>query len=451
MPTADGSLVMTIMQNTAIACCCALLGDADAVNEIPIWQYVNDFEKPKLIEDKISRGGQFSDSDISPGCTKTYRDALEYFNRNIFQILLTMKIFPRWMLDRAPRFIFQYAEGHDNLESYLRQLVESERSKPRVNADKGLQAKDDRANNILSLLVRQEELAKTQEDAAKGKLETTAPSASLSDAEILGNVYIFALAGHETTAITLIYALTMLALYPEKQAWLHASLDSILATQSSYPRVWTYEELYPQLTAPLCVMVGPSFLIPGPQYPLLTDLQFETLRHFPPAPTIPKWTGGSSQTLTIAGRTYHLPPYFPISINVAALHMNPKYYGPDVNSWDPVRWDPTNKSSFLYDPKKSSNPLPVNSPPINKYPKGAFMPWSDGYRGCLGKKFSQVEFVTTITVLCSRWKIGIKNECGETQDDARERVLGILARSNINNVGSLGMKEPFDFTFEKRV
>ena len=77
-------------------------------------------------------------------------------------------------------------------------------------------------NNLMSLLVRltdssrvsrDEEVIKT-EDGSKNTVQT------LSEEEILGNLFIFTSAGFDTTANTMAYALALLSAYPKWQDWL---------------------------------------------------------------------------------------------------------------------------------------------------------------------------------------------------------------------------------------
>ena len=60
----------------------------------------------------------------------------------------------------------------------------------------------------------------------------------------VGNMYIFLLAGHETTAHTLAFALTLLALYSEHQAVLHAEAEGVMGG-----RVSSYDD-YTSLVSP---------------------------------------------------------------------------------------------------------------------------------------------------------------------------------------------------------
>lgn len=50
----------------------------------------------------------------------------------------------------------------------------------------------------------------------------------LTDEELVGNIFIFALAGHETSAHTLSFALAQLALNPNVQDWVLEEVEQVL-------------------------------------------------------------------------------------------------------------------------------------------------------------------------------------------------------------------------------
>jgi cytochrome P450 len=76
---------------------------------------------------------------------------------------------------------------------------------------------------------------------------------SLSDDEIAGNLYQFTLAGFDTTANTLAYAVTMLAAHPKWQDWI---IEEITEVQDSLGGSNAgYAEIFPRLKRCLALMV----------------------------------------------------------------------------------------------------------------------------------------------------------------------------------------------------
>jgi len=97
--------------------------------------------------------------------------------------------------------------------------------------------------NLISSLVRASDEAKE----APG----VNTSMQLSDEEIKGNIFIFHLAGHDTTANTLAYTFVLLALHPEVQEWVMEEIKEVVGEEQD-PE---YEATYPGLKRCLAVMV----------------------------------------------------------------------------------------------------------------------------------------------------------------------------------------------------
>jgi len=154
-------------------------------------------------------------------------------------------------------------------------------------------------------------------------------------------MFIFLIAGHESTAHTLCFTFALLALYPDEQERLYQHIKGVISSLDGTP---TYEDMG-LFTQSLAVF-------------------YETLRMFPPAPFIPK-IAAQDTTLTVSnvdgGRTtFPVPSGTEIDIHVAGLHYNPRYWK------EPHRFMP---ERFLGD-----------------WPKDAFLPFSQGARACLGRR-----------------------------------------------------------------
>lgn len=61
---------------------------------------------------------------------------------------------------------------------------------------------------------------------------------------------------------------------------------------------------------------------------------------------------------------------------------------------------------------------------------GSFGPFSDGARGCLGRKFAEVEMVAILATIFKEYKVDIQCQPGETYKEARTRVQGALNESS---------------------
>lgn len=152
-------------------------------------------------------------------------------------------------------------------------------------------------------------------------------------------------------------------------------------------------------------------------------LQFETIRLYNPVPGLPKWTGECDRRLQVNGRSLVIPAKTMIFPSLVALHTDPRYWGEDSLVWRPSRWilSPT-------EPAKGCNGLENESVFVPQ--KGTYFPWSDGQRNCPGKKFAQVEFVAVMISLFRDHSVHAVMEPGESTDQARERILGVVNDSS---------------------
>lgn len=80
------------------------------------------------------------------------------------------------------------------------------------------------------------------------------------------------------------------------------------------------------------------------------------------------------------------------------------------------------------------------------------MPFSRGARGCLGKRFSEAEFVAVFSVVLRehRLELVVDTEKGETLEIVRERAWSSLGKS-VNHLSlHVGGKVPLRFVPRKK-
>ncbi|KAJ8069483.1 hypothetical protein OCU04_003136 [Sclerotinia nivalis] len=145
-------------------------------------------------------------------------------------------------------------------------------------------------------------------------------------------------------------------------------------------------------------------------------VMLETLRLYHPLLTFTKSTGSLPRTLTYRSNQIHLPPDTMILTNLLGIQCHPRYWGSDRLLWRPSRWienSPNHQSGGITEGLRTP-------------PRGSFMPWSDGPRGCPGKKFGQVEFVAAMVGLFQNHRAEIVREAGEAQEATEKRVQGLV-------------------------
>jgi len=163
----------------------------------------------------------------------------------------------------------------------------------------------------------------------------------MTEKDVVDNVITLLVAGHETTAHTLSFALFHIAQTPEVEAKLIATLDAF-----GRDRPLTYDDL------------------------LTGDLQYvgqvinETLRVKPVAPSIiRKIHAGQTIGNVVAEKDYN------VGVTLPFLHMDERLW-PNPEKFDPERFDPATEAE-----------RPVTS----------YLPFGGGPRTCLGKKLALLE------------------------------------------------------------
>lgn len=173
------------------------------------------------------------------GKTRSFSDALAYLIVNGLSVILLGNLkLPRWLTWPKLREL-QNAMGEFHM--YLNESIAYTRATTQ-NGSGGLVA------DIASTLIQANETARTQEKPG-GNLHA---HGHLSDDEVLGNLYNFNVAGFETTAGTLSYAIPFLAVNQQVQDWARDQIDAVFADAVDGP---DYETSFPKLTRCLAIMV----------------------------------------------------------------------------------------------------------------------------------------------------------------------------------------------------
>jgi cytochrome P450 len=252
---------------------------------------------------------------------------------------------------------------------------------------------------------------------------------NLQKSDLLGNAFVLMLAGHETTANTLHFSLIYLAINWASQQRLQEDIENI--TQGKSAQEWTYEEHFPKLFGGMAAAV-----------------MNETLRLLQPIVNIPKSTApGRPQQLTIEGEQYTIPGGTHIFLS-CAVHRNPRYWpappdaadaekAADVNRFRPERWlsDAKNNEDFVdinYDEEELRGPSGEDtSSRLFKPVKGSYIPFSDGFRSCIGRRFAQVEILAILAVIFSQYSVELAVDDFATDEEVERMPRGGKERTEI--------------------
>lgn len=179
----------------------------------------------------------------------------------------------------------------------------------------------------------------------------SAEDGSFSAAELREQVLVFLLAGHETTATSLGFALHLLARHPEVQKRAHEEVDRVLAGRT--PVAADLDSL-----------------------PYVTQVLKESMRLFPAAPVIGRRAVAATE---IDGVT--IPAGADVIVAPWVTHRHPAYWE-DAERFDPDRFTPEAEAAR---------------------PRYAWFPFGGGPRACIGQHFSMLESVVALAMILQRY------------------------------------------------
>jgi cytochrome P450 len=190
-------------------------------------------------------------------------------------------------------------------------------------------------------------------------LDLLASHPELTEGEIHDEVMTLLLAGHETTAMALTWAL--------------ASIDQAPAVRADLEAEWDRPVLAGQLSDAL---------------PMTTAVLAETLRLWPPS-----WMFSRRilEPVVLGGRTLQVGTMCLIS--PALLHRDPRWWA-EPEQFRPDRW-------LRHEPGKADR----FDPKCPGQPRGAYLPFGAGPRMCIGEQFAWSEAATMLAGLGRRWRL----------------------------------------------
>ncbi|GLB37921.1 putative cytochrome P450 [Lyophyllum shimeji] len=295
----------------------------------------------------------WKDGDLAPpGHRLTFKEALHVVSTDVFIKLVV----PDRALGLTER-LRSVKVAFEELKQYMLEMIDERQRAGNLEG----------RHDLLSSLLNANDL-----DSGESKLTVS---------ELLGNIFIFLLAGHETTAHTLCFTFALLALHPDEQEILYQHTQSVLSRVGDAP---TYDNM-PLFTQSLAVF-------------------YETLRMFPPATGIMK-TCMEDTTLATTDALGNqivvpVPKGADVTMDFTALHYNPRYWD-EPHAFRPSRF-------------------------LKEWPRDAFLPFSTGARACLGRKFFETEGIAILTKVISRYRIEVKEEpqfALETFEQRKARIF----------------------------
>lgn len=319
------------------------------------------------------------------GFSYSFIDTMAQLLDNLLMLLLV----PNWLLKVLPIKRVQMAvNSRKDYEKYLNELLDQKIEE----AAKG--ERDEEGMDLMGQLVRSSYEVNDNKSGAK--------SGTLTRNEIMGNAFVMLVAGHETTANAIHFSLLQLATHPASQRRLQKDLDDLVG--NSDISTWDYDTLANPM---LASMIG--------------AVMNETLRVLPAVTEIPKITTPSrDQTLVIDGEKHLIPAGTVISLCASSAHMNPRHWPErpsrfdpsrgDIGDYVPERWfrgnENLNKGEEEVDQEDYGGFQGRDtSEKLFRPERGAYFPFSDGARSCLGRRIAQVEVISALAVVFRNYSI----------------------------------------------
>ncbi len=228
-------------------------------------------------------------------------------------------------------------KGGGDLDAIIYGMIAERRKSP---GDRG---------DLLSMLLE----AVDTEDNIEGM------SSQMSDKQVRDECLTVMLAGHETTANGLSFALWMLAKHPDAQQEVHNEAVRVLGNRP--PTAADY---------------------PALKYAYMAFA--ETMRLYPPVWVIGRSAGPEPYDF----RGFRIPANAVLIAPQIVVQRDPRFW-PDPERFDPLRFCPEDKST--------------NGKPAR--PKFAYYPFGAGSRQCIGEGLAWMEGVFVLATICRHWRL----------------------------------------------
>jgi cytochrome P450 len=204
--------------------------------------------------------------------------------------------------------------------------------------------------------------------------------ADIDNKQLRDDLMTMLIAGHETTAAVLTWALFELTKHPEQMAKVRAEIDSVLGDRTP-----TYDDIKEMQYLRLVVA--------------------ETLRLYPEPPLLIRRCRTENKLPKGGGREATVIRGMDIFLSLYNLHHDERFW-PEPNEFKPERWEskyinPEVPEWAGYDPAKWIN---TNLYPNEVASDFAYLPFGGGARKCVGDEFATLEATVTLAMLLRRFE-----------------------------------------------
>jgi cytochrome P450 len=216
-----------------------------------------------------------------------------------------------------------------------------------------------------------------------GRMVEACREAKIDDQLLRDEAMTLFLAGHETTAHALTFALYLLSRHPAEQIRIQEELAQVVGSRAIQP-----DDL--------------------DQLPLLKDVLLETLRLFPPG-----WIIGRRSIRETTVGQYTLPAGCTVLMSPYVMHRQEAFF-PNAERFWPDRWIERPRTSL---------------------PKYCYFPFGAGPRVCIGEHFAWMEMLVGLGTILQNYQLGFcqvdkpRLEPGITLAPAEELMIPVQRRT----------------------
>jgi cytochrome P450 len=257
-----------------------------------------------------------------------------------------MILFPvtGYLLSKLFGITLIFSEGEEYFKSILSRMLKERKTSPKYPPD------------FLQLMINA-----SKEAESDGATQETSKD-PLLDHEIMAQMFLFLIAGYETTATTFAFAAYNLTVHPETQTKCYEEVAAVMEKKGSL----SYDDIQHGL-------------------PYLEAVVMETLRLYPPAVRTDRI---ASEPYTIGEFT--VPKDAAVAIPIYVIHHSEEFYE------DPENFNP---DRFLPEERRSRDPL-------------TYLPFGFGPRNCIAMRFAMIELKLCLAHLI--WKFELV-PCDKTE------------------------------------
>ncbi|RKF55520.1 Cytochrome P450 monooxygenase FUM15 [Golovinomyces cichoracearum] len=296
--------------------------------------------------------------DPNTSLNKTYRKVFKPSRQAQILGLLNL-FFPGWIVAKIP------ISRNGEIEAAAAVIRDTCRSMIRLKKEK-LQSKQLNDPDILSIALE---------------------NGDFTEENLIDQMMTFLAAGHETTSNALTWAVYLLSLHPSCQTRLRAEI------RANLPKLNPIE------------LIGSS-QIDNLRY--LNAVCNEVLRYYPPVSLTMRV---AAHETTILG--HRVPKDVTIIVSPWAVNRSKELWGPDVNTFNPERWLPSD-----------TNPHPADGGATSNY---SFLTFIHGPRSCIGQKFSKGELACLLAAWVGRFEFEL-NDKREIKEENLQIMGGLTVK-----------------------